>query len=80
MDAKEEIINNIKDAFSSAKITESGSNYINFENMSPGMFQNLRDYVKDPDLVPDEIRPNIKMENEYSDDNGAFKVNLVIQG
>ena len=77
---KEEVINSIKSAFSSAKIIEAGSNYINFENMSPSMFQNLRDYVKDPDLVPDEIRSHIRMENEYSDDTGTFKVNLVIQG
>jgi len=76
---KEEVINNIKEAFSSAKIVDSGSNYINFESMSPGMFQNLRTYTKDADLVPDNIRNRIKMENEYNDETGTFTVNLIIQ-
>ena len=79
----EEVIRGIEHTFSntsSGKIVETGSNFIRFENVTPGMFQNLRTYVKDADLIPDDhIRNSIKMENEYNDDTGFFSVNIIIK-
>ncbi|MBP5597301.1 MAG: hypothetical protein J6Y02_18135 [Pseudobutyrivibrio sp.] len=79
----EEVIKGIERAFSntsSGKIVETGKNYIKFENVTPGMFQNLRTYTKDADLIPDDhIRNNIKMENEYNDDTGFFTVTIMIK-
>jgi len=83
IDPKEEVIKGIKRTFSnttSGKIIESGNNFIRFENVTPGLFQNLRTYIKDADLIPDDsIRNNIRMENTYNDDTGVFSVNIVIK-
>lgn len=80
---EDEVIKGIERAFSntnSGKIVETGKNFIRFENVTPGLFQNLRTYIKDADLIPDDhIRNNIKMENEYNDDTGFFSVNIVIK-
>ena len=82
-DDTEEVIKGIERTFSntsSGKIVETGKNYIKFENVTPGMFQNLRTYTKDADLIPDDhIRNNIKMENEYNDDTGFFTVTIMIK-